>query len=231
MAVQQGEIAFPYNVQPDWSITERLDGTIEGVLEFVTTRDWRAFLPELEDEHPGDDRLELHTREIRFLPHSRVSMTGHYLGLADDPTDSIISYVGSPDRERIETHPDFKTTIGGTAAGALNQAIFLDASGRQTSKDAAGNRFAYFDEDSDLAGVEYFLRASTQVELSWWQTDVPTVQRMVIVEDIKPFKKPDDVTDFLIVDTPYRQVGSHYQVTQIALGSSGGGWSQLLYPQ
>ena len=232
---KQGDIAFPYQVQPGWQVTERLDGTIEGTVDFVTKPEWADTLPEIGDPHPGDDRLEVHTLARSFDPLQRVRLTAHYLGLTEDPTDPVLSCVGSPDREAIETHPDFVSVLAGVPSAPKNDAHFVSVHDRRQTVIDKDYLFSHFETNAaateSLAGIQYYLKASTQVELTWWQTKVPVVQRMVIVNDIKPFKKPDGVKDFLSVDTPYRQVGNHYQVTQIALGSGPGGWSQLLYPQ
>ena len=232
----QGEIPFPYQVQPDRVINDREDGTMESTVEFITTVQWQWFLPVLGDYHPDDSRLELNTRELSYSTHGLVRMTGSYMGLREDPTDPILTYVGSPDREVIETHPDF-ATLAGTAEAPLNGAIWVNkhtgllATKNKDSKFQEFSTNASTNEPTNLTGVQYYLKPSTQVELTWWQTDVPTVERMKIVDDIKPFKAPDDVVNFLIVDTPYRQVGNFYQVSQIALGSGAGGWNEDLYPQ
>jgi hypothetical protein len=38
------------------------------------------------------------------------------------------------------------------------------------------------------------------------------------------------VKEFLVIDYPYRQVGSFYQVTEQIMGSGPNGFSSILYP-
>ena len=231
----QGEIPFPYQVQPGRTITERDDGTLHSAVMFKTKEEWVDFLPEEGATHPDDRRLELFTREITRTTLGHVEMVGHFLGLKDDPTDKVISYTGPPDRERIETHPDFND-MAGTAESPQNGALWWDQLRNGPADATSDSNYTTFrgfvsNTNAEVYGVEYYLKPSTQVNLTWWQTDVPKVERMVIVDDIKPFPKPDGVENFLLVDTPFRQVGAHYQVTQILLGSGSGGWSETIYPQ
>lgn len=237
MSVEQGNVPFKYQVQPDRTIVENTDGTMDGSVVYVTRASYIDFLPELEDPHPDDDRLEMHTREITRTRHNLVTMTAHFRGLVDDPTEPVISYIGSPDRERVETHPDF-TNFAGTSSSPANGALWVDY---ETNKPSTKNTAVFVgfttNTSAELYGVEYYLAASTQITLTHWQTKVPVVQRMVIVQPedlekaVRGFKSPDDVTDYLLLDTPYRQIGNLYQVSKIYLGSRGGGWSETLYPQ
>lgn len=226
--IAHGDIPFPFQVQPDRTIIERTDGTLEGTVTYVTKKEWAPYLPRLEETHPDDNRLEIHTVEKTLNRVGLASATAHFRGLTDDPTTAVISYVGSPDRESIETHPNFTTLAGTQKSDAKNGAKWLL---RQGDNETYYVFDGFRDSDNELFGVEYYLKASTQVTTTHWQTAVPKVVRMKIVPSIDGFKKPADVKDFLLIDTPYRQIGNLYQVSKIYLGSDVSGWSTKVYPQ
>jgi hypothetical protein len=232
--VKNGELPITGQLLPNRTITERNDGTLEGVFVIRIDKANRAYLPEVGDTHPDDDRLEIHSIDYTVTQLGLLEAAFSCLGLVDDPTDPVISYTGTPDRESVVTHPDFVSVLAGRPSAPKNGALFVHrVHGRQTEDDNLG-QFESFSTNvnSELYGVQYYLAPSTQITLTWWQTDTPTIERMKIIDKIDgDFKTPADVENFLILDTPYRQIGSHFQVTQIILGSGKGGWSELLYPQ
>lgn len=225
-ATIHGEIPFPFQVQPERTIVERTDGTLEGTVDYVTTQEWAEYLPQLEQTHPDDRRLEIHTVERTVSVRGLMTCTAHFRGIKDDPTDTVISYIGSPDRESIETHPQFSTLAGTDKATAKNGAEWVSREGY-----AKQSFVGFNDPNNDLFGVQYYLKASTQITTTHWQTKVPRVERMRIVDSIAGFKKPTDVKNFLLIDTPYRQIGNLYQVSKIYLGSDVTGWNESVYPQ
>ena len=81
-----------------------------------------------------------------------------------------------------------------------------------------------------MTGVTSYLTAGTQVSVTYWTDKIPKLNnRMTIVQKIPGFTTPPDVGNFLLLDSPYRQVGSFYQVTDQYLGSGVAGWNALIY--
>jgi hypothetical protein len=208
-------------IQPGYKLTELDDGTISGTVTFECDLANFANLPQVGAAHHRDSRAELYARDITYLPLEKVRLVGSYFGLVAAKTDSILSYTPNTDREVIETHKDF-AEFAGDADSPLNGAEF-DAE--------TGEFLGFFDNTNDLFGTRYYLTPSTQVSLTYWTRNKPSLKRrMSIVASVPGFNAPPDVADFLRLDMPYRQVGSHYQVTEIYLGSGPNGWNSTVYP-
>lgn len=208
-------------IQPGFKLTEKDDGTIDGTVTFECDRADTANLPQVGSPHPVDSRCECYARELTYLGNSKVSMVGSYFGLISATTEKVVNYTPNTDRDPIETHPDF-SSFAGSAASPLNGAKF----------DAETGEFIGFTSPSnDLFGTRYYLTPATMVSLSYWTRNKPKLKkRMTIVTSVPGFTAPPDVKDFLLLDTPYRQVGSHYQVTELYMGSGEDGWNATVYP-
>jgi hypothetical protein len=151
----------------------------------------------------------------------KVQLVASYFGLVSKKTDPIISYNPNTNKEPLETHPDFQT-FAGTQASPINGAMF---------DPETGAFLGFFNPAiKELYGATGYLVPSTMLSLTYWQDSVPNLKRrMSIMKEIKGFKKPPDVKDFLLLDMPYRQVGNFYQVTEQILGSGPLGWSKKIY--
>lgn len=210
--------------QPNSRIVEENDGTIQGTGQWVIDHANLQYGPQLDDPHPQEPRAIITRRTITYGANAVDTIDCEFFGIIDDPTDNVISYIGSPDREAIFTHPDFVSTLAGTPDAPKNGAEF-DKDG--TFLDFRGGQGDGADE---LFGVRFWLKATSQITATYWTSDVPSItKRIEIVDKIDGFKAPDDVTDFLRIDTPYRQIGPFYQMSSIYLGSDESGWSQLIY--
>lgn len=223
--ITQGSISDRYSdgiaMQPDRRLIEKDDGSIEGTIVFECDRSNVANMPRKGSQHPDDSRCELYAREFTYLKLGKVRMVGSYFGIDGPETDPVLSCSTDLDRLPIVLHPDFKTDLGGSSASPLGGAQF---------DTETGEFLGFFDSTGDLFGVEYFFEASCQVSLSYWTRKVPTFKRLMSIQDsIRKFKKPDGVKNFLLVGSPYRQVGTHYQVTETYLGSGPGGWNPRIY--
>ncbi len=208
-------------IQPNFKLTEKNDGTIQGQVVFECGDEYFNNLPQMGAAHPRESRCELYDREITYMPNKKVQLCGSYFGLVSSKTKPILSYTPNTDRERVETHPLFEE-FAGTKTVPKNGAKF-DA--------ATGEFLGFYDQTiKDLFGVSYYLVPATLVSLTYWQSSVPTLSaRMSIKTSIKGFRKPTDVKDFLLLDLPYKQIGSFYQVTEMYLGSGPNGFSTKLY--
>lgn len=209
-------------IQPGYSLTEKNDGTIEGNVTFEADMAYVANLPRMKSAHPRDLRCEMYNREITYLPLKKVRLVASYFGLVGSKTEPVLAYTPSTDKEPIETHPLF-TSFAGTKAVPKNGAKF----DRET-----GQFLGFFNPAiEELFGVGHYLVPATMVSLTYWQSSVPSLaRRMSIRATIPGFRKPSDVKNFLLLDIPYRQIGSFYQVTEQLLGSGPRGWSKIIYP-
>tara|TARA_R110002110_G_scaffold6937_1_gene34544 strand:- start:60 stop:743 length:684 start_codon:yes stop_codon:yes gene_type:complete len=209
-------------IQPGYKLTQKDDGTLDGTVTFECDRDRVGSLPQIGADHPADGRAELYARDITYMGLNKVSMTGSYFGLISATTDPIITNGGSADREAIETHSDF-LTMAGTDGGELNGAKF---------DEETGEFLGFLDSSNDLFGVRYYFTASTTVSSSFWTRSAPKLKKILtIVDKIPGYKAPEGVKNFLLLSVPYRQVGSHYQVTENFLGSGADGWNTTIYPE
>jgi hypothetical protein len=209
-----------YVAQPNRTIGQKSDGTLDGQVVFKTDRARIGTLPQIGSTHPDDSRLKQFQRNITYAPNSEVIMTASYFGLTLSKTAETISYSGGQNNDPIETHPDFES-FAGTQGAPLNGAVFDDDTGE----------FIGF-ISGDYQGVQYYLTAATVISLSYW-TDSPPVlkNRMSIVASLPGFVTPPDVVNFLLLDSPYRQIGTwYYQVTEQYLGSGVKGWDPIIYP-
>jgi hypothetical protein len=223
--IQQGNIRDHYGdgvaIQPNFKLTERDDGTIEGTVTFECDESNLPNLPQVGNSHPRDTRAELYARDITYLPLRKVRMVGSFFGLVSSTTDPVLNYTPNTDRQLIETHADF-AEFAGDADSPQNGAEF---------DSETGEFLGFFDSSNDLFATRYHLTPSTQVSLTYWTRNRPSLKkRMRIVNRVAGFTAPPDVKDFLRLDMPYRQVGSHYQVTEIYLGSGPNGWNATVYP-
>lgn len=223
---KKGDIAEYYSdgvaIQPNFSITEKNDGTIEGQVVFKCDTSRIANLPQMGATHPRDSRCELYNREITFQGLTQIQMTGSFFGLVSARTKPIISYTPNTNQDPITSHPDF-SSFAGSKTTPLNGAKF---------DDDTGEFLGFFDQSiTDLFGAEFYLVPATLLSLTYWTKNVPSLQRrMTRKSSIPGFKAPPDVKEFMLLDTPYRQVGSFYQVTEQIMGSGPNGFSNIIYP-
>ena len=217
-------------IQPNRTISEKEDGTLSGSVLWEGARDGTGSLPVIGDAHPDDVRLEMVEATFTFMPNDKVQVQGSYFGLNASTTVKVISYSGSQNQEAIETSPDFER-FAGTGKAPKNGAQF------EAFTNPEGEEYyqflGFFQDDvgsSDFVGVSSYLTAGTQVSVTYWTDRQPKLnERMKIKSKIKGFSTPKDVEDFLYLDTPYRQVGSFYQVTEQYLGSGKRGWNKEIY--
>ena len=218
----KGTPSGSYTTQPNFGINEKNDGTLEGQVVYKGDRSNLQSFPQIGSAHPTDTRLEAYNREITYLPLEQVTVTVSYFGLTSKKTDPIISYTPNTNQEPITSHPNF-ADFAGTSAAPLNGATF---------DSETGEFLGFYDQDiTDLFGVQFYLVPATMLSLTYWTSEVPSLgRRMTRKPSIPGFRKPSDVKEFLILDMPYRQVGSFYQVTEQIMGSGPNGFSQILYP-
>ena len=208
-------------MQPDRKLTEKDDGSIEGTVTFECDRAFAGNLPQKGAQHPDDPRCELYSRDVTYLRLGKVRMVGSYFGIVAPQTDPVLTSSGDADRLPIVLHPKFESDLGGDPLNPKNGALF---------DQETGEFLGFFETGNSLLGVEYFFQASCQVSLTYWTRKVPTLKKLnKIYPSVEGFKKPEGCKDFLLTGSPYRQVGTHYQVTENYLGSGPNGWNPKIY--
>jgi len=209
-------------IQPDYELVEKNDGTIEGQVIFECDISRIGNLPQLSNPHPRDNRCECYNRAITYGRLNKVKLTASYFGLTSAKTDPILSYTPNTNQDPVTSHPDFET-FAGNRDSPENGAKF---------DEDTGEFLGFFDPSiKDLFGAEFYLVPATLLSLTYWTRNIPSLSRRMSRKSSVPgFRKPPDVKEFLILDTPYRQVGSFYQVTEQIMGSGPNGFSSILYP-
>lgn len=159
------------------------------------------------------------------MRNGKARVTNSYFGLQSRKTDPIINYTPNTNQDSVTSHPDF-SAFAGTADSP-------NTGNGATWNEETGEFLGFFNPAvTDLFGAEFYLSPASLLTLSYWTDRVPTLkQRMLIQTDVQGFKKPADVAELMLLDTPYRQVGSFYQVTEQWMGSGPNGFSRKLYPQ
>lgn len=216
-------------IQPNRTISEREDGTLSGSVIYDT--DHKFYLP-IGSKHPDDDRLELVEKTRTFMPNGREQVVAAYFGLVSTTTERQISYTGAQNQDDITTHSNFDF-FAGNGGSPRNGAQFV------TEENADGDEYYEFlgffpfkngGFYNAFTGVSSYLTAGTQVSVTYWTDQIPKLdQRMTIFKTIPGFTTPPDVGNFLLLDTPYRKIGSFYQVTEQYLGSGTRGFNPEIY--
>lgn len=210
-------------LQPGWTVTEKNDGTLEGTAEYHCDTEDAANVYRIGHSHPKSNKLECYNITISGSKNHKLIVSCAYFGLTSSKTDPIISHTPNTNQDPITSHKDF-SEFAGTKEKPLNGAEF---------DSETGEFLGFFDpENTDTFGVDSYLVPATLVSLTYWTDKVPGLKKqMTKVRNVEGFRKPDDVKEFMLISSPYRQVGSFYQVTEQYMGSGENGFSPTIYPQ
>lgn len=222
--IKHGNIRDHYSngvaLQPNYALTYKDDGSIEGTVVYEADIADVGNLPNIGSPHPRESKCELYAKQITYAKNNKVVMTGSYFGIVAKETDPVLTTTTNADRLPIELLEHF-SELGGTSGTPLNGAKF---------DPETGEFLGFFDPSKDLFGTQYFFSPSVQVSLSYWTRKVPELdQLMTIHAKIPGYKAPPNVKDFLLIGQPYRQIGTHYQITKNFLGSGPNGWNPNIY--
>lgn len=133
-----------------------------------------------------------------------------------DSTEEIITGTGEAP---IETHPNFVSTLGGTADAPLNDAVFDD-----------DGKFVGFAATSIYAGYETYLVPSTTYRRSTPSRTRPSSVGPVGRLDTQPPISHDvPGGNWLFTCRSFRRDGGVYDVTEEWLLSGPGGWDSDIY--
>lgn len=219
----QGDIGLIH--QTDNTYIIKNDGTIEASLTFKCTKENLIDLPDIDDNHPEDGRLQCYNKAITYGNLNVVTCVCSYFGMAPQThTDPVFDYQGGTSSEPIETHDRFDN-LAGTSASPKNGAVFGDDGSFKSFSGDGANK---------LLGVQYYLTPAVNVSVTYWTRKVPDLSRRMkiykepeIGKDL--FKRVPNVKNYLLVDMPYRRVGDLYQVTEQYMGSGSRGWNEAIY--
>jgi len=210
-------------VQSDSNIVTKNDGTMDGSLVYKLDAENVVSLPQIGDAHPDDDRLECINVSRTYDNLGIVTATCSYFGLSPQSgqvTVQITSYQGGTNSDPIQTHPNFATLTAGSNYSYDDDGNFLGFTG------------------GDLAGVQSYLTPSSTVTLTAWRVDKPKLNNRVQIFEDLPYDLKEggiiptfssDIKNWLLIDGPYRKVGSFYQVSDVFLASGPDGWSTDIY--
>jgi hypothetical protein len=220
-------------MQPRRRISYKSDGTIEGVVKYRSDGLNRQGVPRVGTSHPDEPKAVLHNVEIEFLENQLIETTCHYHGISleiGDQSKPVIDYPGGVDQLPIQLHPDF-AEFAGTPSDPKNGALWINAeTGEQTTENEGAEFAGFFDPGNEFFGVEFYLVARPTVTRTYWTNRRPTLKKqMTIVNSIPGFTNPPGIKNWLLMDTPFRQVGDAYQVTEQYKGSPDPGWNRKIY--
>jgi hypothetical protein len=220
--------------QPGARLNYKTDGTVEGSITFRCDESNTGNLPQIGVAYPGEAAAKLHNIEVVRLTNRLVEATCSFHGISFEKgefTQPTIEYPGAVDQMPIEIHPRF-SIIAGTPAAPANGAAWVDRVTRKESEEAD----AVFDGFQDPAfpafySLEVFYQARPLVYRNYWSRNPPTLQQgCTIVDSIPGYTNPPGIVNWLLLDTPFRQIGQNsYQVTEQYKGSPAPGWNPAIY--
>lgn len=94
--------------------------------EWKCQQDHYNLAPDLDSQHPIWSWLYMEKRRVEIAPEGFLITTGEYCGISGGRTPSVYEASYGSSEEKIEAHPDFVTTIAGTASSPKHGAIFVD---------------------------------------------------------------------------------------------------------
>ena len=212
-------------LQPGATVSINQDETVEASAIYKTSSSnidegGNYDPPELGEEHPYEPDAKCYNITETRNQAGIITYDCAYFGISGGRkrSEKEIAYSGGTSSDPIETHPNFDT---------------LGASS-DYSYDAEGNFLGF--TGGDLAGVQYYLTPSSTITISYWQDTAPiTNSRVKIISGqeldsiTKGFPLPSGVTNWLLIDRPYRQVGNFFQVSETFIASGPKGWSTEIY--
>jgi len=156
-------------------------------------------------------------------------------GGGQDGEEAVYELVRGVSEDKIETHKDFDSLIGGTATAPLNGAIFRDVkTGVSTSKSQDSNENKVFDKfelSSKYKGVESYLNASQMTWRKSWVTHAnPTSATRAGKIGTPEGQAPAINGTWLNMGLTSTKRGSVYQVTEEWRASGKDGWDAIIYP-
>lgn len=133
------------NSQPGWAIKNDGFGLLESNIKFRIGQEFKAKIPKRGDKHPGDPRLFCYLIETAKVAGGLLEVSASYCGIEQqDLTEIKMTMSSSSSTDPIETHPNFKKSIGGTPSAPLNGAVFIDPKTNEPTEDDLKGVFQEF---------------------------------------------------------------------------------------
>jgi hypothetical protein len=152
-------------------------------------------------------------------------VTGYYAGIAEEvlDTDPVYDFLIGVSEEPIETHPNFVSSIGGTADDPLNEAIFDDA-----------GIFLGFPANApnDLGGVRSYLNSGQCTWRKTWNSKTQPVDATTIGDIDVPEGSPPTLgagRNWVYYGMQFTLRGKVYQITKEWRASGRKGWNSIIY--
>ena len=227
--------------QPDRSVTENADGTMEGMVTWII--DAGSVSPKEASElvssllpavggacsqcspgspHPDDKRLECYERTVSYDEGNVIYCEAKYFGLWE-PSRVLLEYKGSVSSAPITKHPNWAEISTNAVLDPIGLFIGFD-------------NFEETDGDyRNIYGTSDYLVANTSITATYWMETQPLAKTVGVITslindagfDLLP-SLPDG-SDYLLANQTYRQVGSFYQVSEEYIASGSEGWSSIIY--
>lgn len=232
-------------MQPGRKIAYKADGTAEGSVTFKLDVSDILKVKGVGSPHPDDYNLICHHAEATFEKNNQVTVVNFYHGIRatySGLSRDTIDYCPAVDIVPIQLHPDFPT-FAGKPSEPKNGAFWANPeTGARTTDDTNAEFIGFTDPttgvvggkfvDNAFFGVEHYFVNRPMVTRTYWTKSRPNIDKaMTIVNKIPGFTNPPGVKNWLIMDTPYRDLGGTYQVTVQYKGSMEPGWNDVIYPQ
>ena len=211
--------------QPGRTLVLKQDGSATGQVKYrCEAGSAFGLAPSIGSPHPDSAQVLCYNTSITILENEIAEITCDYLGIFRDPTIYQIEFIGNVGEEPIETHKDFVSKIGGTAASPKNAAKF----------DLETREFIGFPADapSDLGGVRGYLNPASTVRISWFTKNAPTAGLFDLGSIRNPpgnVPKPPDSRNWLKTNWSRRDFGLIFQITEEYTASGKKGWNRLIY--
>ena len=189
---------------------------------------WRgqaAYPVGIGEGHPIDGTARAYRYGLSYAHGDYIFTNVDYIGLVNDPTDYYIEYSGTTTEEPIETHPDFVTKIGGTAANRKNKAWF----------DPVTGEFSHFPANApqDLGGVKGYLAPRATARVSYYSYSKPEDIASLGNIDNPPVSLPthdDENANWLLASVSWKEYANvAYYITLEYYLSGRRGWNSLMY--
>ena len=221
--------------QTPYGISYKSDGTVEGSVKFRCEASNRGNLPKIGDPHPLDVNATCHDVNISIVGNGIAEATCSYHGISDeagDETRATIEYPGGVDQVPITAHPDF-TLLAGTSDEPNNGSRWVDPDTRKVSFEANAEFEGFVDPGfPDHFAMEVFFQARPIINRTRWSRRPPTLKKScTIVDSVPGFTNPPGIVNWLLLDTPFQQVGkASFRITEQYKGSPAPGWFKDVYP-
>jgi hypothetical protein len=176
--------------------------------------------------HPLYPFTHMERRRVQ-ISEGYYIVTGEFAGVDGGRSPSIYELCLGVADEPIETHPNFRTTIGGSPSNPLNGAIFIGPDGLPSDDDSIA-RFSYFNHSTNLVGIESYLAAD---QMTWRERYVINVQPTPgnVGHIDAPAGPAPSATNWLKISCNYEQRGLAYFVTNEWRASGRRAWNPSIY--